>query len=424
MFGSRERCPGCGRRADRNASWCSGCGRRLGDQLLVIEPTGKPESATVVHVGSESTSDAGRNRRRRDAAIIGALVIGLIAALATLGSGPNDGERADAGSTTTETTRRRPSTTASPAGQTSTSSTLPSPVLGAPSGISLVLTSNTGAMSVLDLDRGTATPISGRADGTVFAREHGIAYSAGAAVLYRPAPFDAQPVELARPGRAIPADERDRLWVFTDTRPTQVRQVDLAGNETVAPFTLEDPNSLVAGVRGGLVLATGGRIYLWDEHIRSVRPLRYGQVRATGAGLLLRYSCDDSMECGYWLTNLRTGQDRPVKALTDSESVPAWPDLRPAFSPDGSTLALMPIRPGVSAVSMALIDVATLELTWVSIETPAEIDPSSWSRPPAWSASSEWLFWCDGYLNAYRLGTEGPMRFEAPDSRCTSVVPL
>lgn len=430
MFRARERCPSCGKPTDRDDAWCAGCGRRIGQEKLAIEQPGGPAgTVAVVELGGDQGPSSPRSKKpRRDAAILAALVVAVIAALVALGSNPPSPEEAAAPSSTTTSRPRTPSTRL--VRPSTTTSTLPPLMLGEPTRQSVVLATTSGSLRVLDLDSGSVSGVSGFSTGgssDTFARKGGIVYSDTTTQYYYAAPFDGLPVPLARGARVLPAFADDQVWVLSESEEDrQATLVDIEGDTIVAPYALADDAYVMGATRHGLVLGAAGRVYLWDQRSRAVRPLPSGDIRVVGWETLLRYRCDDAMACGYGLLDVASGTERPVPSLSHSADGDPWQFQNAEYSPDGSTIAFLALETSDAAparLRLGLLDVETLEVSWLTPEDDAG-GTETWNGAPAWSPSGEWLFWCDGYLNAWRVGSEKPQRLEYRDTSCMDAVPL
>jgi hypothetical protein len=151
----------------------------------------------------------------------------------------------------------------------------------------------------------------------------------------------------------IPSAHPDRVWLVegpSTTAVRSVREVAVDGTVTIAETTPPTGTPLLA-VNGGLVLATGDGLDVWDAASDQVLRRLPGTFPVAAHGDLVAW-CDSPCD-ELRLTDVRAGAETVVPR---PEGVGEFHGFGGAFSPDGRTLAV-----GVGGTGLVLVDVASAE---------------------------------------------------------------
>jgi hypothetical protein len=371
---------------------CPACGRALSGDVLQLEDdpyaafaVGAPADPTVTTVERAPS----RWRRDRTAIVAGLAVLAIVAGLVVL-SGDGASEEA-----TPATTRRASSTTASTRPDVPTTraapTTSPPPITGAlrllgePTGLSMVVLTNSG-LQIIDLDTAVTRPIDTPYAGTawtVIARDGGLVL-AGDRVQYVPLAASEAPQALAGTmnGTVLPGRAGDRVWLVqwphVPTGDVVIVEIDMTGTRTAGPFTVPSVSSLYAGDRGVVVSVAGG-VYVLDGNGQAQRVADGVAVGAGGTRVAVT-DCGEDLDCRLSFLDLDSGRrDDVVMPL----GVPVPLYAMSAFSPDGTQFAFM-----VDDGRLFVVD-----RTGAVHAVPAASSPAQGPSSLSWSPDGEWLFW-------------------------------
>ena len=280
----------------------------------------------------------GPDRRRLWTVVLAAaaLWIGVVVVL------DNGKDTNDASAPATATTPSTPSTATNepPATQRSTTSTIAlpgAPLLGRPTGWSLVVENSPAVTRVIDLDTGAvelielANIVASNADGVV----------AGSPVAtWHPFPLDdATAVPLGdNLGLALLVPGRDVAWI-TDYRqnlaqPPRARLVSLTDGTTALEVPIAASVYVVGLAGGSLVLSAGGNGVLVDPN-GARRELPEGQPMGAMGDSVVLSTCE-SLDCRTLLYDVTTGATSEItELLADPFSFISGPT-----HPDGSMVVV------------------------------------------------------------------------------------
>ncbi len=291
-----------------------------------------------------------------------------------------------------------------------TGSPLPIPVLGEPTGLSLVGHS-IGELAIVDLDSGSVTIRSDRVDvgGAGAASVQALAAVADRLLLRVGTSNSGSRIVAVGPAGVVElADDEDgrEPWVLVVRMDLPViwelpvpgdlgstaaaRLVDLDTGTVEA--TIDVPQSVypVSATEGGIVVLGVGGVYELpiDGPARRLStgwasPPPFDEVFASAPGPLIVEECDDTLTCTTLLLDPTTGLSRPTSMASSGffrQSASASPDGRHALVYDWST--------------------GTLSLVDTEDGTEVELFSSEFDGVPSatWSPDGRWLVYVEGGL--------------------------
>lgn len=207
----------------------------------------------------------------------------------------------------------------------------------------------------------------------------------------------------------VPSAAPDRVWLVDRTGDGQddrftLREVDLAGNETV-PAALAPPGRPVAAVTDGVVLQSGDdSLVVWDARSDEVRRRLPGSFPIAAAGNILAWCARPCRSLH--VTDVATGEDQEVLAPDGTTFL----GYEGAFSPDGRTIAVPLIAAGRDGSStVALVDAEDGDVRTIPGARLSELGHLAWAR------SGDRLFFemGEGQLGTFRLGSPTAQRLRA-----------
>ncbi len=396
---------------DEAATWCGACGWDLHDEVLLLEPdSGDRLAPAVVDVGGHGGS---RRRRRRDLLAVVAAITGGLILLAALGAnGGAEHPASEGADRTTKTTRRAAPLTTTvtlPPTTVPTTTVPPGPLLSVPTGVTLVAMNSDGVV-VIDVDSGAITTLNGfrPPDSLIPVHEPDgyVSLSPGSIATFRTLGVGPE-LPLGRATWVMEAAAPDRVWLVLDDadqrHPVAVTLMDHAGAVVMGPINVPRTATIIGGSEAGLLVTAVGRVFVLGD--ASSESVAEGRALAADADQVATFFCDDRLECGIDVTNLRT---RRVLHVVIPPDVSAFEWTAARFSPDGSTLAVW--MEGPFGLGLYLVDMAS----GLASPVPDAIARNGPNGPQAmaWSPAGDWLFWTDGPAHAYHPGD--PSSWELP----------
>ena len=273
------------------------------------------------------------------------------------------------------------------------------PLLGGDTGLTFLVGTEDGTVTVIDADTGAITR--GRvADGAitdVVPRGEDVVTS-----VYGPGGGRAQVLDaelevsgLGAADRLLADAEPDRVWLVRGNEflgRVTMRQVTLDGS-AVLEVTLPPRTRPLDAVEEGLILDAAGRLVLYDPVNDEGRSLGDGAAVAANDGHVARLTCTDDLDCAL---AVGTVEDPDATHLPAPSGVPPYGP--PAvFSPDGRYLVLTLYEPldGPSGFRQVVTVVDTESGEQTRISESAFLGGLR-SVYPSWARSGAWLFHIDG----------------------------
>lgn len=346
------------------------------------------------------------------------MVVGMIGVLFAVGSGPSDGDGGeDAAPATTEvdTTfrgrrRQRPPTTIDLAPPTAVSApTFPAPLLGEAEDL-WATTYARSNFNVVNLDTGAAFTLasSTSSNRSAVARAGGVVVVQTFVARFYARPFDHPALGLGPADWVLPAGPPDQVWLGTDRSQTTVQLRSVRGELVAGPVELPEGATPVAGVDEGLLVAASGDVYLLAVPTLIFERVAEGSVLAASGSNVLHYGCDEALQCGARLTDLRDGRTRPLP-VPKRFRARSWSTA--AFSPLGERLAIL-----VDGIPIGEVDPpAMLAIVDLDAGTATAVDGTDVGSPPSlainylWSPDGDWVFWCEHGVRAVRASAGLPL---------------
>lgn len=360
---------------------CPTCGHSQGEPVIV-----------------EKRSAIGTNRRR-DLLLVGGVVVVLVGFLVFTGDGGPAQSETAASSAPTSTTRRETTTTRSTSTtttvpSTTTTTTLPGLQLGGPSGVRLLVRSNSGPF-ILDLDTGERTSIY-LTEGYGVTVAGGVVLQSLGEARFFPEPYSESSTSLGRGDTIFASSEPDRVWIVAYLEEgIEVREVKTDGATTAGPFQFDHNNGGPGGtVHDGLVLSKHGSIYVVGRD-GSMRRVALGDALLAGGNSILHWTCDDVGACGVTLLDLDTGRSTPVSGIASASPY----QFGPAQVSEGGRYAALYDGSYEAGVALRLVDLETGAVQTVT-------DSGSPGGLLTFSRDAEWLFFGEGFrVVAHRIAT-------------------
>jgi hypothetical protein len=407
-----------------DATFCPGCGRNVAkdgrgfalDVFIDEEPVG---GGSVVMVG-------GRNRGRRELAIIGGAILIVVVIVAVVGHHRSGNDRAVSlpttglATTTTGPAANNGGATTSELSPTTTAAVLGKvgPLFDRPTGLRLVGYGTDGLFRSVDVDTGLITTV--LPNSPIFTNAAMVLDGAIVVVLNSglwiypeggPSGLRVGPV-LSMLGPA----GRHAVWVLAtaDNGRLEMYRVGADGAQLDAGLAVPALTKAVGavGVRGALVEANGGGVYLVAPDGSSPRRVAEGSFLTANNDRIATVSCDESLTCSLVVTRVAGGVERST-ALRAGDLNGYFPTMVAALSPDGRRLAYV-----VQGARQPQLRVLDLDGNRVLFEGPWQRadDLVLSSNPLVWSPDSNFLAWADKHgleiLDA-AAGT-GPTRVARP----------
>ncbi|MEP6660705.1 MAG: hypothetical protein ABJD24_12375 [Acidimicrobiales bacterium] len=423
-----ERCAACKSAVPLDATFCPGCGRNIAkegpgfalDVFIDEEPHG---GGSVVMVGG------GRNRGRRELAIIGAAIVIVVILVGVVGHHRSGKDRAvavpttplAASSTTTTTTalaNAAGTTTSALASTTTLLSGQVAPLFDRPTGLRLVGYGTDGLFRHIDVDTGVITTVS---PGVPIFTNAAMALDGAIVVLLNsglwiypegdPSGVRVGPV-LAMLGPA----GRHAVWVLAtaDNGRLEMYRVGADGTRLDEGLAVPALTKAVggAGVRGPLVEANGGGVYLVAPDGSTPRRVAEGSLLTANGDRIATVACDEALTCSLIVTKVAGGVEQSTP-LKDGDLSGYFPTMVAALSPDGHRLAYV-----IQGARQAQLRVLDLVANRVLFEGPWERadDLVLSSNPLVWSPDGDFLAWADkDGLEILEAGAgTGPARIDRP----------
>jgi hypothetical protein len=357
--------------------------RSDGDAAIELEradaPTNAGATTTMV-----ATNPGALKRRRLGTALGLVAIVGFVAvALATDGGDRGDDQVAPS------STAAIPSTTgASPTSSTAVLTpapidvATPAPLLGANSGLTLLVQLPSRPLVAVELDSGTVRSyLRPELQGNSLSRirpvgnrlvwsENGRVYAAG--------PEDAAATELVdRDSGVYVSVAAARVWVrgtTTETGTVGLDVLDLSG-VTLHSSRLPASVSVVAAIDTGLVVNGSGRFYLVSAD-GGITALGTGSVVAAAGARIVWRECDETLQCRYWSRSLDQDDALHLRAL---DALGTFLRVDSQVSPDGRFMVLSSGDEGAAYIA----DLSTGGLRRLS---------GQWNATYAWAPDGSWLF--------------------------------
>ncbi|MGH9185978.1 MAG: hypothetical protein ACRD0U_09220 [Acidimicrobiales bacterium] len=388
-----------------DAARCPSCGHFPGMSVLLETGPGYSDPGLPVVGGP---GPGGGLSRRRDAVVLLVVVALVVLGLAVAARGGGADTAAEEQEETTTTRERRTTTTRRhPPRRTTTSTTRPpGPLLSEPVGLTLATLGSSG-LTLVDLDTGAEVARVREADGTIVPVDGGVVVTGAGRAVYVNLATPALHVDLGEAQRVFPSDRADRVWLGSGqadgpySSSLQVREVDLAGQETAASHDV--PGWVVGTAGSGLLVERFGSVFL-SERDGDSRLLLHGQLLGAADDRVVYQSCEALDDCSVRVLDVETGDERTIETAEqlspDQYYFGAFGNLSP-ISPDGSRLLVY--FPSLSGPpTNAMLDLNTGDTVEVPGPSPFESGIGGFS----WSPGSDRLFGLtgSGSLWAWKLG--------------------
>lgn len=345
--------------------------------------------------------------------VVAAVAVGLLGMLVFSGSGRSR-QRAGADSTTTSSVAS--TVTTSTLATTTTTSTLKPLELGVPSGVSLAVWSNGGAVAIIELDTGVVHELSRSSPGPPpIGRAGGFVVSDGRLWSFRRPPYDgpAQPI-ATESNFLFPSNDPSRIWsVSSFSDVATVVEVDVVSGSAVRKFDIPPAAQPIGALGDGMAVDLFGGIYLAEPG--SLRRLASGRPIATGGNKVLFVGCDRAGACSTQIVDAVTGA-----LVTLEAAVPATGFLQASFAPDASTAALgIPSARAGTSPDLLIVDTRTGRTrSSVGVARPTP----DFAPAPVWTADGAWLFWTAGPgVYALNVATDALLPIDVGDRRVDQI---
>lgn len=441
----RARCPRCHEPVRSGAAFCGACGALQGDQggpAVEVDLFGGP---TAPAAGDELVFETrgGRWGRAIGAAVAAALVVAVGVSVASGGGGGESGPTTTTVEAATTTTTTETTTWSAEATAPITTTTLgpvalgAGPLLGEPTSLTLLVTLGADLHAV-DLDTGIAQPLNagrmGNAGSAGMLTSVGLLLpdnGSGLLQLLRPGAKEAMPlVEQTRPSADQPffggynyigEGPPGRLWLtIYGPTPAQVGYVEPAIGPDVHPLGPAFAVGLMkADGLGGVVFSGPGGVYRLVPGETPTR-LSTGYLQDAVNGHVLTVECDELLQCGLQVRDLRRGTSWSAPMADGDLTVPG---VVPVLAPDGRHVVLspfgggVPLRSGEGTVRVVGDDGAMVTFR-ETVFGSGNCFNYGCQGAMVWSTDGSWLFGLQdsATLWAWRPGLDAPRTVELPGS--------
>jgi hypothetical protein len=420
-------CPGCFTRLSFAADLCPVCGERVDDPPPHgLRRNTRSDPALAATANDESVDDAPRAKPVRPwrPMVAAAAAIAGILALVTWSLTHVEADR-QARPMVEATTRPTTGSSTADAGGAAPGGATTAPsraaatrvrgrLLPETTGTTLFLAVGGDGPITLNLDTGTVAPLRWAESSSVFSPAtvipvaEGLVEFAGATIRF--APIDgADPVTLA-PNRcgALPAAQRDRVWIVDCGPPTTVRAVGLDGTSLTGLIHLPVGTHPVGSWSGGLIAQDNDGISRVDTS-GAVHHIAAGQFSGMAGDRLLLTSCRGPAACSVDVLDIPTGAlvaSRPG-SLIEPQALGYFGRSSAAASPDRRRIVVASGYGHDRLPTFTVVDLTDGTLTPV----PAAFI-ALYRDGVAWSRDGRWLFYRgrDAVPLAWRIGDAKPIR--------------
>ena len=274
--------------------------------------------------------------------------------------------------------------------------------LAHPTHATLILAAGCGYATIVEVDDGTVRsqllPQYAAGDypfGVVLLGDQ-LVMDGGSDAYVSPADLPQVPMPIGHDLYFVPSGRDDRVWLVESSLPSgyAVREVDLTGRVLIPVRHLPPGAYPLRGVDGQLIVEIGDGDHIWNRATgalgRAFGPAAIVDVWSTQVAWRQIAACSVP-PCPLHLLDVRTGRDRVVMPPPGNTEF----TFTGAFSQDGRTLASFCVAPAAHRTSLALVDIATGNVSVESGYQGTQMYPAL-----AWSPSGQWLFFAtDGQPN-------------------------